>query len=55
MRFIYPSATDRAVIDRLADLPGTGGVHRPLGLMEFETTLIPIETAMCEDAARFVF
>src|SRR5271165_3558271 len=45
-------ARDGGLVDRLAHLIGACRAHRPLGPVEGKTTIVPLETAVGDDAAR---
>src|SRR6516165_704699 len=44
-------APDRTAIDWLANLPGAGGLNRPLRLLEGKARVLPVKTAMRDDVA----
>ena len=55
MFFIMTPAPDRAVIERLADLPKTDGGDGPLSLVKVETNRLPIEPQKLDQPATFAF
>jgi hypothetical protein len=54
-RLVDAPASNRFVVDRLAHLHCARSRHRPLSLVKGKTALIPVKTAMGNDAPRLTF
>jgi len=51
---VHAPASDRAIVDRLAQLRYAGGANRSHCLMEGKATRIPVEPAMGDEPAHHV-